>query len=52
MKLLKKLKLTYRYYKSLGKKKKPQNTADLKIRSDAYAFLTCPRAVREDGKEK
>lgn len=52
MKLFKKLKLTYKYYKSLGEKKKPQNTANLKIRSDAYAFLTCPRSVLEDSEEK
>ena len=38
MKLVKKIKLTYQYYKSLGKKKKPQSSSDLNIRSDVYAF--------------
>lgn len=52
MTFIKKLKMTCKYYKSLGMKKKPQNKADLKIRHDAYAFLTCPRPVAEDGKEK
>lgn len=42
MKLVKKINLTYQYYKSLGKKKRPQNITDLNIRSDVYAFLTCP----------
>ena len=42
MELVKKIKLTYQYYKSLGKKKKPQSSSDLNIRSDVYAFLTCP----------
>ena len=45
MKLVKKFKLTYQYYKSLEKKKKPQNISDLNIRSDVYAFLTCPEPV-------
>ena len=45
MELVKKIKLTYQYYKSLGKKKKPQSSSDLNIRSDVYAFLTCPEPV-------
>lgn len=45
MKLVKKIKLTYQYYKSLKKKKRPQNITDLNIRSDVYAFLTCPEPV-------
>ena len=45
MELVKKIKLTYQYYKSLGKKKKPQSSFDLNIRSDVYAFLTCPEPV-------
>ena len=46
MKLVKKIKLTYQYYKSLGKKKKPQSSSDLNIRSDVYAFLTCPEPIK------
>lgn len=42
MKLVKKIKLTYQYYKSLGKKKKPQSSSDLNIRSDVYAFFDLP----------
>ena len=38
MELVKKIKLTYQYYKSLGKKKTPQSSSDLNIRSDVYAF--------------
>lgn len=52
MTFIKKLKMTYKYYKSLGMKKKPQNMEDLKIRHDAYAFLTCPRPVAEDSEEE
>ena len=51
MKLVKKIKLTYQYYKSLGKKKKPQSSSDLNIRSDVYAFLTCPEPVIPGEKE-
>lgn len=46
MKLKEKLKLTYKYYRSLGKKKeKPQEIKDLKIRPDVFAFLTCPEPI-------
>lgn len=45
MKFVKKIKLTYQHYKSLEKKKRPQNITDLNIRSDVYAFLTCPEPV-------
>ena len=51
MKLVKKIKLTYQYYKSLGKKKKPQSSSDLNIRSDVYAFLTYPEPVIPGEKE-
>lgn len=46
MSIFEKLKRTYRYYRSLGKKKeKPQEMKDLKIRPDVYAFLTCREPV-------
>ena len=45
MKFVKKIKLTYQHYKSLEKKKSPQNITVLNIRSDVYAFLTCPEPV-------
>lgn len=45
MKFIEKLKKTYAYYKALGKKKKPQEIYDVKIRPDYYAFLTCPNPV-------
>ena len=46
MSIFEKLKRTYHYYRSLGKKKeKPQEMKDLKIRPDVYAFLTCPEPI-------
>lgn len=46
MGVFKKLKLTYKYYRSLGKKKgKQQEIKNLKIRPDVYAFLTCPEPI-------
>lgn len=53
MKFFQKLKLAYKYYRSLGKKKeKPQEIKDLKIRPDAFAFLTCPRPILPSEKNK
>ncbi|MCQ2451349.1 MAG: hypothetical protein MJ080_05185 [Clostridia bacterium] len=46
MSVFEKIKKTCRYYKSLGKKaEKLQQMSDLKIRSDVYAFLTCPEPI-------
>jgi len=52
MKFTKRIKLTYKYYKSLGirKPKKTQKMSDLSIRPDVYAFLTAPQPVLESEK--
>lgn len=53
MSIFEKLKRTYRYYRSLGKKKgKQQEMKNLKIRSDVYAFLTCPDPVLPSEKRR
>ncbi len=49
MNFLKRIKLTYEYFKSLGKKQAPakptQSTSDIKIRPDVFAFLTYPYPI-------
>ncbi len=56
MKFSKRIKLTYKYFKSLGKRPKPtkvpQSMSDIKIRPDVFAFLTCPNPVLPSEKEK
>ena len=51
VKLFEKLKKTYKYYKSLGKNSERPKKADMKIRPDAIAFLTCPYPVLESETE-
>ncbi len=53
MKFFKKLKKTYEYYKTLGKKdgeRKEKEQVNPKLTADAFAFLTCPRPVLESEK--
>lgn len=52
MKFFEKIKKTYRYYKSLGKNCEQPKKADVKIRPDAIAFLTCPYPILESETEK
>ena|GEM_PF-3459817 len=52
MKFFEKLKKTYKYYKSLGKNSIQQQKAEVEIRPDAIAFLTCPYPVFEDKRIK
>ena len=52
MKFFEKLKRTYKYYKSLGKKPaKKTDSAGFEVRPDYIAFLTCPYPVLE-GEQK
>ena len=52
MKFFQKIKKTYRYYKSLSKNSKQPQIAEVKIRPDAIAFLTCPYPVFENKRIK
>lgn len=52
VKFFEKLKKTYRYYKSLCKNSKLPQKAEVKIRPDAIAFLTCPYPVFENKRIK
>lgn len=52
MKFFEKLKKTYNYYKSLGKNSEQSQIAEVKIRPDAIAFLTCPYPILESETEK
>lgn len=52
MKFFEKLKKTYKYYKSLGKNSIQLQKAEVKIRPDAIAFLTCPYPVLESETEE
>ena len=53
MSIFERIKKTCRYYKSFGKKaEKPQQMSELKIRSDVYAFLTCPEPILPSEKRR
>lgn len=52
MKFFEKLKKTYKYYESLGKNSKLSKKAEVEIRPDTIAFLTCPYPVLENRKGK
>ena len=52
LKFIEKIKLTYKYYKSLGTKNRikneVQNHSKVSVRSDVYAFLTYPGVLPEE----
>lgn len=52
VKFFEKIKKTYKYYKSLSKNSKLPQKAEVKIRPDAIAFLTCPYPVLESETEE
>ncbi|MBQ0083845.1 MAG: hypothetical protein KBS52_03660 [Clostridiales bacterium] len=52
MNTFEKIKKTCRYYRSLSKKSSPKKMSDIKIRPDAYAFLTCPEPVLPSEKKE
>lgn len=52
VKFFEKIKKTYKYYKSLDKNSKQSQIAEVKIRPDTIAFLTCPSPVLESEKEE